>query len=161
MKYWEELNTIEYKSAWDFVYGKLSFKSKEKSKLIALPTPCVCFDISNFYDDGFQEELYDDLHEFVIRQFQVISKGEKVYALNWQHDCYFFYPKLSVDRDEFDEWLVPVFPNGDYIFFLTSDFTNGIFADGINLKISFWGKEIVDAIEMDKPKMLIKNISCG
>ena len=82
-----------------------------------------------------------------------------MYALDWQHDCYAFDPILPFERNEFDDWLISIFPNGDYLFFLTSNFQNGIFADGINLKISFWGNEMLQALEANKPRILEKSFS--
>ncbi len=76
-----------------------------------------------------------------------------MYALNWQHDCYSFLPELPFEKDQFDEWLIPIFPNGDYLFFLTKNFQNGVFADGINLSISIFGKDIIREFEINKPSM--------
>jgi len=50
-----------------------------------------------------------------------------LYALDWQHPCYWLYPHASFDADDEDAWLVPVLPNGDYYIFLAEDFSFGSF----------------------------------
>ncbi|HET9056445.1 MAG TPA: DUF2716 domain-containing protein [Chitinophagaceae bacterium] len=159
MNNWKLLNDSEYKQAWDFAYDTLHFSPNvnEKEDLIILPTPNKCFDISNFYDDGFSEELYEDLHKSTLLLFKKISKGKRMYALNYQHDCYSFSADLPFEKDEFGEWLVSIFPNGDYLFFLTSDFDNGVFADGINFRLLIWGEDIIKAFEIEKPEMLVSD----
>lgn len=139
MSNWKLLDNSAYTSVWNFVYDKLHFKPYNKEHLISFLCHYICFDLTSFYDNGFNEALYDNLHEEILVWFKKASNGEELYALNWQHDCYAFNPDLPFEKDEFNEWLIPVFPNGDYLFFLTKDFKNGIFADGINFTFSFWG----------------------
>lgn len=159
---WKLLSELKHKQVWDFVYDKLLFRptNDDEKELIILPHPNKCFDISNFYNKGFIEELYDDLHISILLWFDRISNHKRMYALNWQHECYSFDVDLPFEKNEFDEWLVPVFPNGDYIFFLTGDFQNGIFADGINLTLSLWGGEVIKALEYKTPKILTQSPGC-
>lgn len=154
MKNWKILDTIEYNHAWDFVFSKCHFKPYEKQELITLPNPNLCLDISQFYNDGFSEDLYKELHESAHAWFEKISNGKRMYALNWQHDCYSFSTDSPFEKDEFGEWLIPVFPNGDYTFFLTQDFRNGIFADGINFRLLIWGESLIKILEAKMPNML-------
>ncbi len=158
MNNWTLLSNSDSKRAWDYLYNDLHFKPHEKKDLIVLPIPNRTFDISSFYNDGFREELYENLHEIVLSWFKKISNGKRMYALNWQHDGYSFACDLPFEKDEFDEWLVPVFPNGDYLFFLTSNFKNGIFADGIHLRFSIWGEDIFGALESATPDILKSKI---
>lgn len=155
MKNWAVLSEPEYKLSWDFIYDCLQFHpNDENQELIALPFPSRCFDISTYYNDGFREELYEDLHECALKWFKQICDGKRLFALDWQHDCYSFDCYLPFEKDEFGEWLVPVFPNGDYLFFLTNDFRNGVFADGINLKMSFWGEDMMGIVKSIKSDLL-------
>lgn len=159
MKNWKLLNEIENKSVWSFVYDKLDFQphNKNQKEILNIPHPNKCFDISMFYDDGFNEKLYNDLHATALFWFERISNGREMYALNWQQDSFSFRSNLPFEKNDFNEWLIPVFPNGDYLFFLNRELTNGIFADGINFKLSFWGENLLNTLE-DKPsEILFKN----
>lgn len=156
MSNWSLLTEVEYKRVWDFVYNDLHFfpNVREANRLIDIPSPSRHFNISQFYGDGYSEELYEDFSLSAISWFKKIAGSNRMYALNWQHECYSFRPDRPFEKDEFDEWIIPIFPNGDYLFFLTCDFRNGIFADGINLTISFWGKDLIEAFNARKAKML-------
>lgn len=161
MTNWKILDNSEYDRAWKFVYEDLSFKpNAEFERLITIPFPNKCYDISKFYNEGFSEQLYDNLHQCAVNYFNRIAKGKRLLALNWQHECYSFDPRLPFETDKFGEWLISVFPNGDYIFFLTKAFRDGIFADGLNLTISFFGEDMIKEIESKQPEILIKSKIC-
>jgi Protein of unknown function (DUF2716) len=161
MNNWRMLNESECNNVWNFIYERLFFQPNvEGVKLITLPVPSKCYDISKFYNNGFSDELYDNLHQWAIKCFIPISKGKRLYGLNWKHECYSFDPQLPFEKDEFDEWLISVFPNGDYIFFLTQDFKTGIFGDGINLTISFFGEDIIKELRDEQPEIIAKSASC-
>ena len=154
MENWKLLTKQEYKSCWKFVYDELHFyPANNKNTLIELPKPNNKYDTSDFYNNGFDEKFYADLHSCSMKCFKNISSKQRMYALNWQHDCYSFLPELPFEKDQFDEWLIPIFPNGDYLFFLTKNFQNGVFADGINLSISIFEKDIIREFEINKPSM--------
>lgn len=155
MKNWQEISDNERKVFWNFIYNILLFKPYNEEKIITLPSKNKHFDISQFYNDGFNNILYEELHLTCIKWFKEMSNNDLIYALNWQHECYRFSPYLPFEKDEFDEWLIPVFPNGDYCFFLSKDLQNGIFCDGIHLSISIFGDEIIKAFEKNHPQMLI------
>jgi hypothetical protein len=154
---WAKLNNDDSNFVWNFVYNKLLFKPiKKEYELVKLPFVNKCYDISKYYNEGFIEEYYDNLHECTLQVFRQIDKGEKlIYALNWQHESYSFNPTLPFEKDEFNEWLIPVFPNGDYIFFLTKDLKDGIFADGINLKITLFGENCITSFAKNFPKIFV------
>lgn len=156
---WEQLEQYAYDKVLDNIYSQMLFNPNQpEGRLISLPQPHLCFNIAEFYNEGFNEDLYDDLHACAKSWFKYVSGGERLYAVSWQHDGYSFSADEEYQRDEFGEWLVPVFPNGDYLFFLTKDFQHGIFADGIGLTISLFGKDMLEAF--NKRKAAILTASC-
>lgn len=157
MTNWKILNELEYNKIWDFVFEKLHFEPHRATTLINLPIPNKCFDISRYYNEGFQDVLYTKLHTSVLFWLKEITNGTRIYALNWQHTCYSLTTDLPFEEDEFGEWLISVFPNGDFIFFVTDSLENGIFGDGINHRISIWGSEIIKVAETNMPSILINS----
>ena len=181
MSNWKLLDDETYKLAWDFVDDSLCFKPHNSPKfhsefkkvsVIKLPKPNVYYSTKKYlfnrgekysvYKAKMCKNLYSSLENKFLSVFKTLTKkkGERMYALDWQHDCYSFDPFLPFERDGcFEEWLIPAFPNGDHLFFLTKDFKNGIFGDGIHHSISFFGKEMVEQCkdlsdifyEKDKP----------
>ncbi len=159
MKNWTELGKLEYDLLWDFVYETLRFSpSRSNKECVLFPADYRYYDISDFFGPGFSESLYDDLLRCTEKVFIEISKKNIMYALDWQHECYSFDPKLPFEQDNFGESLIPIFPNGDYLFFITKDLKNVIFADGINRRISFCGADLIKAYERHKPNIFIKQI---
>ena len=177
MSNWKLLDDGTRELAWDFVYDSLCFephryKFDKKVSIIKLPKPNVYYSTKKYlfnrgekysvYKAKMCKNLYSSLENKFLSVFKTLTKkkGERMYALDWQHDCYSFDPFLPFERDGcFEEWLIPAFPNGDHLFFLTKDFKNGIFGDGIHHSISFFGKEMVEQCkdlsdifyEKDKP----------
>lgn len=85
------------------------------------------------------------LEELAINLFTLVSKPrDRFYALDWQHECYDFDPRETMDRNEFDEWIVPVLPNGDYSIFLSKDFNNVWFGHPWEQTITLIGNDIVE-----------------
>ena len=155
---WKVFEPKTYNRVWSFIYEQLQFKPHSEPT-IQLPSPFETKSIEEFFDKGFQESLYDNLHGKMKAVFQEITtEGERMMALNWQHDCYSFDPRLPFEKDEFDEWLISVFPNGDHIFFLTQDFQNIYYGNGIRKVISMSGSKLLEAISRHEPLMFSYNI---
>ncbi len=154
MQNWQIIDSKKHNVLWDYVLNVLQFKpNASKEGVIKLPHPSKKFNVAPFFDAGFSRELYTDLHSKTKTVLETIAKDEQIYALDWQHDAYEFDPGLAFELNESGEWLIPVFPNGDLIFFLTTDFKNVIFGDGIHLEISISGEQIFRAFESEKPRI--------
>ncbi len=158
MQNWKKLDKVEKNNLWDYISSKLSFNPRNSENTI-IPKELLykCYDISSHYNENFKLENYDELHDYTLNLFRILS-SKKVYALDWMHDCFVFDPNLPFELDEFEEWLISVFPNGDFVFFITENLENIIFADGINSKIYFLGREIVEFLKLNRPKILDKEI---
>jgi hypothetical protein len=158
MKNWKVLNEKLDDKLWDFAYDKLAFNARNENQefIITPPPPCKSFDTSSFFGDNYSQELCDDLEICMNEWFKIISKGRRMYALNWQHDTYSFDPNLPFERDKFDRWLAPAFPCRDLLCFLNDELTDGVFGDGWNGRIIIWGDNLLKAFETIKPKMLLK-----
>jgi Protein of unknown function (DUF2716) len=141
---WQILNESESKKAWDFVYTTLGFSPYSLDhQPIKTELSSICFDLEDKYGKGFSEDFYNELHKITLECFRKTGSNSKYYALNWQHNSYSFDPLLPFEKDEFGEWLIPVFPNGDFHFFITNDLKNVFFADGINFRICLFGDNII------------------
>jgi len=154
MNNWSLLDDDINSLIWDYIYEVLLFRPYSKNDVVSLKKPMQCFDISKYYGAGFDEALYDDLHEKTTCIFkEIVSNDEVIYALSWQHQGYTFSPFLPFEKDDFDEWYIPVFANGDFNFFLTKDRENGVFADGISMKVYVFGNQAINSLKKSPPKM--------
>ncbi|MES9706026.1 DUF2716 domain-containing protein, partial [Bacillus toyonensis] len=62
-------------------------------------------------------------------------------------------PHLAFERNEFYEWRIPIFPNGDYYFFIQKDFKWGYLGHPWEKSITIFGKEIIESFKQNKPEM--------
>jgi hypothetical protein len=136
------LNQEDYDEVWDKFYSLFHFKpSINHFPAITTDKPQLKFDIKKCFSQDFP---IDKLEEYALNLFTLISQpGDRLYALDWQHDCYDFDPRKQMDRDQFDEWTVPVLPNGDYYIFLTKDFNNVWFGHPWEQTITLIGENII------------------
>lgn len=148
---WTPLTEEDEKNAWRFIYETLLFTPHAVEKVVFPKLSSVRYNISKYYNEGFKEDYYDDLHSKAIDAFKEITANNLIFALNFQHQSYSFNPQLPFEKDEFGEWLIPFFPNGDYVFFLTADLKSGAFCDGINGEIFLLGEKIIAAFEKNRP----------
>jgi len=123
MKNFRPLDKDEYEQVWDKFYDLFDFKpSTTNFPAIKTISQQLKLNISDCFSADYP---FDKLEQWALTLFCRISNSdERLYALDWQHEFYDFDPRQEIDKDEFDEWTVPVFPNGNYYIFLTKDFKN-------------------------------------
>lgn len=123
-----------------------------------VPKPFITYDVSSYLNGSGDleenEKIYHDFEEKSLSAFRKLTtKDEYIYALDWQHSCYWINPFLKFPRDEFNEWIIPIFPNGDYYFFIQKNFNWGFLGHPWEKSITLFGKEVIQAFEENKPKM--------
>lgn len=96
--------------------------------------------------------VLNDLETSILKALQSCTgKSDMMYALDWQHDGYIFSPHQTMPQDEFGEWPVSVFPNGDYYFFFHQDFSWGPLGDPWKCTTTVFGEELLEAIDNYPP----------
>ena len=118
MKNFKLLNHDECKKVWSKFHDLYDFKPSING-FPAVRTNLIHskFDVTKGFSNDFP---MNKLEEFALDLFcKLTAPNDRLYALNWQHECYDFDPRKSIERDDFNEWIVPIFPNGDYYIFLT------------------------------------------
>ena len=152
--------TKEYDDVWRKVDSILEFRPsceyRGHSLNITLPfnikVPYVVFAIDSMKDDLNQ---MDEL----VRNAMINCSGNKEwYALDWQHSAFRFNP---CNKDEMNSvWIedekyigggynafFPAFyPDGDYYFFIDTDFENGYLGHPWRLEVWIFGIDFIDEI---------------
>lgn len=146
MKNWQQLTEIEQKEVWDNFYRIFDFSpSIDNFPGIRTSLPYKKYSITKYFSSDVSTAKLEDL---ALTLFTKISNpGDRLYALDWQHSCYDFDPRLEMERDEFGEWVIPILPNGDYHIFLTKDFKNVWFGHPWEQTITLIGQDIVQQVE--------------
>ena len=180
MKNWKPLDDKIDDLFWDYIYDNFFFAAHNSPKfdpkfkkisIVKLPSPNIQYSTNKYFVNKREDEecspseikwfenFNSNLQNKLISIFKTLTKkkGERMYALDWQHQGYSFNPFLPFEKYGHPEtWEIPAFPNGDYLFFLTKDFKNGIFGDGIHHSISFFGKEMLEQCK-DLTNVFYKN----
>lgn len=156
MSAWQLLSRSEYDAVWDGFEEKFDFKPTvhfNQFPSIEEPVGSVTYQFE--YPSAENEETdVNDVNQKSLIAFQtLISQNEAIYALDWQHDCYWFYPHLP-----FTDWRIPIFPNGDYSIFLAKDFSFGIFAHPWEQTFCVWGNKLLADLQRNKPFLFEKII---
>ena len=163
MKNWIPFSNQEYNQIWDRIDREFNFvPSISKFSSFYIPHPFITYNISDYFEDVVDVNIYDDLEKKALDSFKEITLiDEYIMALDWQHECYWVNPHLEFKRDEFGEWTIPIFPNGDYYFFIQKDFKWGFLGHPWERSITIFGNELINAFENHKPRMFRKILRQG
>lgn len=159
MNGWTLLEDDELELVWSRFYKNFYFKpSTTIFPAYSLPSPFIKYDIS----DRYTEDLIRDFEEKSVNAFQQCTKPEElIYALDWQHDCYLVDARLEFPRHfswrvDNGDWIISIYPDGDYHFFLARDFSWGILGHPWEQTITIYGENFIRCLLKDKPYILHK-----
>ncbi|MBX0356806.1 DUF2716 domain-containing protein [Halobacillus sp. Nhm2S1] len=160
MRNWQALSSKSYEEVWRRIDQEFKFQpSVSEFPSFHLPSPFVTYDVSAYYGASINLNVYRDLEEKSLQMFQeLVPKDEFLLALEWQHEGYRVNPHLNFPKNEWKEWIIPVFPDGDYYFFIEKDFNWGILGHPWEGSISLYGKDLLYSLEKNKPAMFLKII---
>ncbi|MCA1032540.1 DUF2716 domain-containing protein [Bacillus timonensis] len=163
MENWISFSDIEYERVWNKVYEDFKFEpSISKFPAFHVPSPFVTYDVSNYFGACDDFSVYEELEEKALIAFRANTlKEEYILALDWQHDCFWFNPHLEIEKDEFDEWKIPIFPDGDYSFFIQKDFKWGYLGHPWERSITVFGEELLASCKQNMPTMFRKVLRQG
>jgi hypothetical protein len=158
MKNWVPFSEKEYDQIWERIYRDFKFEpSISEFPSFKVPYPFITYDVSDYFGESVDLDAYDDLEEKALLVFKEnTSFNEYILALDWQHECYWVNPNVKFERDEFGEWIIPIFPNGDYYFFIQKDFKWGFLGHPWEKSITIFGKELINGFGKHKPRMFHK-----
>ena len=162
-----ELSTIEYREVWDRIYDDFTFElSMSDFPSFQVSKSFITYDVSKYLNGSvgvdIYEDAYNDLEEKSLLVFQELTqRNEYMYALDWQHSCYWVNPCLEFSKNEFGEWTVPIFPDGDYYFFIQKNFEWGLLGHPWERTITIFGEKLIKVFEEYQPKMFQEIVRQG
>ena len=159
LKNWNTLSDKEYDEVWDYIFNDLKFDPSpyQSKKLENLPLQNLWFDTLFILNKDFSNDDFEKLNIAILNLLKTVAGNENIYALDWQHECFNFSPYFSFDGFKNENWPIQLMSGGDSIFFLTNDYSNGIYSDGVNMQICFWGVEFLKVFEKIKIPKLSEN----
>ncbi|GAK38997.1 DUF2716 domain-containing protein [Paenibacillus urinalis] len=152
MENWIPLTDEQYRIVWDKFYEVFNFNPSTRSKdwpSYTLPNPYITYKITEHKDSDI-----DDLEEKCINALKAITEqDEYVFALDWQHESFLYYPHLE---KESAKWKMPFYPDGDYYFYLHNEFKWGYLGHPWEQTITIFGAELLQQFEINFPSILGK-----
>ena len=122
------LNEQKYNEIWNNINNMFKFNTSndESVEPFEFGIPYKCY---------FLTKVWDEKQESIVNEILKKISNNDIYALDWQHDCFEYNPNENIefeyhyhDEDRDVEVYFPTyFPNGDYHFFVSKDFSYGIF----------------------------------
>jgi hypothetical protein len=125
---WAVLDDAEREAIWDRFYARFDFRaSMTNFPGFAEPADSTTFSLSAMYGD---EDRYWQIRRgceaaFLAAARSAVPADGHLYALDWQHPAYRFWPHGPVETDHLGDWTVPFLPNGDYYCFVDPDLRFG------------------------------------
>ena len=133
-----------YKSIWDKIYQEYLFSTQNEKWLY----PDIEYDVYRL------ETVWEKKQEAIVNKIFCQIVGEEMYALDWQHDCFIFNPKENIpfgyqyydlERD-CSVYFPTYYPDGDYHFFISKNWTIGLFGHPWRNELIVTGTPLMQAI---------------
>lgn len=145
------LGDKEYNEIWDKVYELLHFEPsceyRGHSMDSVLPPFKIDGDYSVYGIEDMSDEQIDVLFDRMGKIFADITlKGQMIYALDWQHDSYIYDPHEEIARIG-DDCAPGFIPDGDYYFFIESNFEFGYLGHPWREEVWIFGEKLIQAID--------------
>jgi hypothetical protein len=113
--------------------------------------PFRTYSIEHIYGHPSARQLERDLEDKARIAFQACAPSDtRVYALDWQHQCYWLRPHELVSGEP---WAIPALPDGDYYIFLEEQFEYGWFGHPWEQTICVFGTPLLRALDRQRPEL--------
>lgn len=152
MKKGQRLTAVEQDIVWEKFQNDFSFHPSVRQEdwpSIQTTKPSHRFSIQHFWGDAEDHKIPQFLQKAIDAFVSITFPGEKIYGLDWQHDCFWVDPRDLTVRDMVDsqrgESLLSFLPNGDYHIFITQDFENIWFGHPWESSITLVGEKLISA----------------
>jgi hypothetical protein len=159
---------LAYDRVWEEFCRRFNFNPRVDSgdgPGLIEPFPSITYNIHKYLnrEENFVNSVNQELQEYFKRYFQrLVQEDDWIIALNWQHECYRFYPHIPFDLEQWDEttsgiiqhnsnWPVPILPMGDYHIFLEKNFQFGVFGHPWQRTICIFGERLLTELKNNKP----------
>lgn len=145
-----------YRRIWDRIYQDFSFSTGD-GEWLRPAGESERFRLKSFWNEK-QEAIINEILCNVI--------GEEMYALDWQHDCFVFSPAEQIptgyqyhdsERD-CNVYFPSYYPNGDYYFFVTKDFSSGLFGHPWRNELVVTGAALLREIRRNAQELDLEQI---
>lgn len=157
----EILNTRDEREVWDKVYGSFKFQpSINDSKMpFQIEQAHKIFELLACWNEP--------QHKIVSEIFKSLD-CKNIFALDWQHDCFLFNPCEEIpfgmtwhdDTRDCQVYFPSYYPDGDYHFFISSDFSYGLLGHPWRKEIWAFGQWLIQKLEENQAMLMLQEKIC-
>jgi len=142
------LNEEQYRNIWDWVYDTLDFRPNVYRghdfplwKPFGIPTKHVVYGFENMTQK--HADIMDELIEQAL--INVTAPGQRIYALDWQHDGYLYDPRQICKEPHY--WFPGYYPDGDYYFHIDEHLQFGYLSHPWRQEVWVFGDVLIDEFQ--------------
>jgi hypothetical protein len=159
MERWTVLTDMEQNEVWDRFFQEFAFRPSVRRidwPSITTDREIHTFSISDLWGNGYDEGIYINFLQKAIDAFVDVTEPEElIYALDWQHECFYLDPRkltpgLMIDYVT-SSTVVSFIPDGDYYIFITKDFENIWFGHPWEKTVTVIGDRLIKAVKARQP----------
>lgn len=153
------LSKQEDESIWNRIFDELQFNPNSVNRShnftnnlpFKIDKPFVVYAIENMTD-----EQIDKMERLIKRVFiQATKKGDKIYALDWQHSSFLYNPREDSEQKSYwvsdsrymgggySAYFPSYYPDGDYYFFIAENFDFGYLGHPWRKEVWIWGESFI------------------
>lgn len=157
---WEILSASRTEELWKIIYQHFSFDPDYYAK-DSRYTIKESHDLYSCKGVGLLANSDPNWRETIQGIFcRCLKEQEYMYALDWQHTCYKYYPQVKIRKtnptfisdEKFENsgyyaYFPEFFPDGDYYLFFSKDLSWGYLTDPWREQIFVYGKELRTEIQ--------------
>jgi hypothetical protein len=138
---WIPMTGAEDEQVWNVICRQFHFSpSTTEFPSFQVPHPFVTYSTR----DVKWKEIETVLSHILIT---LTDEGERIMALDWNHQGYWVDPRQPFERDEEGTWIIPALPDGDYNFFIARDFQWGYLGHPWEQSVTLFGENLMTAFE--------------
>ena len=149
---WVPIGGESYAARWVPFAERFGFRAGTTSEAwpgIAEPHPSVTIDLGPIFrdtDHGRSAAGQRALNALgLLAMTTSFDIDVRLLVLDWQHANYHVWPHRLASQD-YPQWPVDVFPDGDYHVFLTEDMTTGMFGHPWEQTLCVFGEPLVTTL---------------
>lgn len=149
----------EYDGIWNKIYSEFNWRPRHKDWLTL---PIIN---KKYHLDNLNKTWTEEQEQLINSVFKKVWPAE-MYALDWQHDCFVFDPNEDIPLDywyydsqrDCNVYFPSYYPNGDWYFFISTDWRMGLFGHPWEHEIYVMGEELIREFDAIKEKLNITEI---
>lgn len=147
---WVELSAHDYNRVWDRFDEVFAFRpsvSPDDWPSFREPFPSVTWRITDLlaaFNTWSGPEAAPYNLALLAALKACVPPDEPVYALDWQHAAYDFFPHRLSHADDVANWCIPALPSGEYHIFVTGDHRLGSLGHPWEQTVCVFGRGFLD-----------------